>query len=47
MTSAYWDDNLATRYRQFQYDFPERSPKDRAIVVAGGTGGLTLRRDRR
>jgi NAD(P)-dependent dehydrogenase (short-subunit alcohol dehydrogenase family) len=40
MTSAYWNEELASRYRQFQYDFPQNALKDRTIVVAGGTGGL-------
>lgn len=40
MTSAYWDEGLAQRYRQFRYEFPERSLQERAVVVAGGTGGL-------
>ncbi|MFZ0212551.1 MAG: SDR family oxidoreductase [Candidatus Acidiferrales bacterium] len=40
MASAYWDENLASRYRQFQYEFPERSLQGRAIVLAGATGGL-------
>ena len=40
MASSYWDETLAARYRAFQYSFPERSLAGRAIVLAGGTGGL-------
>ena len=40
MASAYWDENLAERYRRFRYEFPERTLAGRAVVVAGGTGGL-------
>jgi 3-oxoacyl-[acyl-carrier protein] reductase len=40
MTSAYWDESLAARYRQFQYDFPRDSLRGHAVIVAGGTGGL-------
>lgn len=40
MTSKYWDDQLAARYRSFRYGFPERTLAGRVIVVAGGTGGL-------
>jgi len=46
MTSASWNDNLAARYHQFQYEIPEHPLKDHTVVVAGGTVGLTLRRDR-
>lgn len=40
MTSKYWDDQLAARYRSFRYGFPERTLAGRVIVVAGGAGGL-------
>ena len=40
MTSPYWDEKLAERYRRFQYEFPERALGGRVIAVAGGTGGL-------
>lgn len=40
MSSKYWDEQLATRYRDFRYAFPERTLAGRVIVVAGGTGGL-------
>lgn len=40
MASAYWDENLAERYRRFRYEFPDRPLASRTIVVAGGTGGL-------
>lgn len=40
MSSSYWDESLAERYRSFRYDFPARTLAGRTIVVAGGTGGL-------
>jgi NAD(P)-dependent dehydrogenase (short-subunit alcohol dehydrogenase family) len=40
MASKYWDDQLAARYHDFRYDFPERALAGRVVVVAGGTGGL-------
>ena len=40
MTSSFWDEQLAARYREFQYDFREKTLAGRTIVVAGGTGGL-------
>lgn len=40
MASAYWDEELAKRYRQFRYEFAERALEGRVVVVAGGTGGL-------
>jgi NAD(P)-dependent dehydrogenase (short-subunit alcohol dehydrogenase family) len=40
MSSKYWDEQLAARYRGFRYGFPERTLAGRVIVVAGGTGGL-------
>jgi NAD(P)-dependent dehydrogenase (short-subunit alcohol dehydrogenase family) len=38
--SSYWDESRAARYNRFRYDFPERSLAGRAVIVAGGTGGL-------
>ena len=40
MTSQHWDEARAEAYRQFRYDFPERTLAGKTIVVAGGTGGL-------
>ena len=40
MTSSHWDEKRAERYRAFRYDFPERALAGRAVVLAGGTGGL-------
>jgi len=40
MSSMHWQENLAERYRRFQYEFAERALAGRTIVVAGGTGGL-------
>jgi len=40
MPSAYWDESLASRYRQFQYAFSERSLHGCTVVLAGATGGL-------
>ena len=39
-TSSHWDESRAARYSRFRFDFPERSLAGRAIIVAGGTGGL-------
>jgi NAD(P)-dependent dehydrogenase (short-subunit alcohol dehydrogenase family) len=40
MTSPHWDERLAEAYRRFQFDFPEKALAGKAVVVAGGTGGL-------
>ncbi len=40
MTSPYWDEKLAQRYREFRYEFAEGALAGRVVVVAGGTGGL-------
>jgi len=40
MSSAYWDESSAERYRQFRYEFAEKSLAGRTVIVAGGTGGL-------
>lgn len=40
MTSRFWDDKLAARYREFRYEFADCSLAGRTVAVAGGTGGL-------
>lgn len=40
MASQYWDEAQAAAYRRFRYDFPERSLAGKAVIVAGGSGGL-------
>lgn len=40
MSSKFWDQNLADRYRTFRYDLAERTLAGCVVVVAGGTGGL-------
>ena len=40
MASPFWDEALAERYRQFRYEFPERTLAGLVVIVAGGTGGL-------
>ena len=40
MTSQYWDEAQAAAYREFRYEFPERALGGKAIIVAGGSGGL-------
>jgi NAD(P)-dependent dehydrogenase (short-subunit alcohol dehydrogenase family) len=40
MTSSFWDENLAERYRNFRYEFVDSPLAGRTIIVAGGTGGL-------
>jgi len=40
MPSAYWDETVAERCRRFEFEFSEKSLAERAVVVAGGTGGL-------
>lgn len=40
MTSPHWDEAQAEAYRQFKFNFPEKSLAGKAVVVAGGTGGL-------
>jgi NAD(P)-dependent dehydrogenase (short-subunit alcohol dehydrogenase family) len=40
MTSPHWDESRAEAYRQFRYEFAETSLAGKAVVVAGGTGGL-------
>lgn len=40
MTSPHWDESRAEAYRQFRFNFPEKSLAGKTVVVAGGTGGL-------
>lgn len=40
MTSPHWDEAQAEAYRQFKFNFPEKTLAGKAVVVAGGTGGL-------
>jgi 3-oxoacyl-[acyl-carrier protein] reductase len=40
MTSPHWDEARAAAYREFRFEFPEKTLARRAVVVAGGTGGL-------
>jgi len=40
MTSKYWDEKLAERYRRYRYEFAPKTLAGQTVVVAGGTGGL-------
>ena len=40
MASQYWDQQRADAYSQFRYEFPEHALRQKAVVVAGGSGGL-------
>jgi len=40
MTSQYWDEKLAERYRAYRYEFGSRTLAGKTVVVAGGSGGL-------
>ncbi len=40
MPSKYWDEMTAERYGKFCFEFPSGGLAGRAVVVAGGTGGL-------
>jgi NAD(P)-dependent dehydrogenase (short-subunit alcohol dehydrogenase family) len=40
MTSQYWNEAKAAAYHQFRYEFPERTLSGKAVIVAGGSGGL-------
>lgn len=40
MTSPHWDENLAGAYRQFKFDFPQKTLAGKSVIVSGGTGGL-------
>jgi NAD(P)-dependent dehydrogenase (short-subunit alcohol dehydrogenase family) len=40
MASQYWDQQRANAYSQFHYEFPEKTLRQKTVVVAGGSGGL-------
>ena len=40
MPSEFFDESVAERYDRFEFDFPERRLSGRAIILAGGSGGL-------
>jgi len=40
MTSPHWDETQAEALRRFQFNFLEKPLEGKALVVAGGTGGL-------
>lgn len=40
MSSSFWDEELAARYRAFRYDLAERTLNGRTVIIAGGSGGL-------
>jgi NAD(P)-dependent dehydrogenase (short-subunit alcohol dehydrogenase family) len=40
MSSQFWDETRAEAYRRFRFDFPGKALTGKAVVVAGGTGGL-------
>jgi NAD(P)-dependent dehydrogenase (short-subunit alcohol dehydrogenase family) len=40
MTSPYWDDARADGYSEFRFEFSENRLAGKAVIVAGGTGGL-------
>src|ERR1700730_729252 len=40
MSSPHWDETRAAAYREFRFEFPERTLSGRTVVVDGGTGGL-------
>ena len=40
MTSPHWDEARAAAYREFRFEFPEKTLARRTVIVAGGTGGL-------
>jgi len=40
MSSKYWDEGLAEKYRSFRYEFAERTLAGKTVLVAGATGGL-------
>jgi NAD(P)-dependent dehydrogenase (short-subunit alcohol dehydrogenase family) len=40
MSSPHWDETRAAAYREFRFEFPERTLEGKTVVVAGGTGGL-------
>jgi NAD(P)-dependent dehydrogenase (short-subunit alcohol dehydrogenase family) len=40
MTSKFWDEKRAEGYRAFRFEFGENTLAGRAVILAGGTGGL-------
>lgn len=40
MASPHWDETRAEAYREFHFEFPERTLAGKTVIVAGGTGGL-------
>jgi NAD(P)-dependent dehydrogenase (short-subunit alcohol dehydrogenase family) len=40
MTSKFWDESEAGRGKRFNFEFRENSLAGKAVIVAGGTGGL-------
>ena len=40
MASHFLDEQQVVRYRQFQFDFSERTLAGKVVLVAGGSGGL-------
>ncbi len=40
MVSRFLDEQQVVRYRQFHFDFPERTLAGKVVLVAGGSGGL-------
>lgn len=40
MSSPHWDEPRAEAYRQFRFEFPEKTLAGKSVIVAGGTGGL-------
>src|SRR5215469_8756197 len=40
MTSPHWDAARAAAYQKFQFEFTDKALTGRAVVVAGGAGGL-------
>ena len=40
MASRFLDEQQVARYRQFHFDFPERTLAGKVVLVAGGSGGL-------
>jgi len=40
MASQYFDETAAERYRRFRFEFGSETLRGRAIVLAGGSGGL-------
>lgn len=40
MTSPHWDEARAEAYRNFRFEFSEKTLAARTVIVSGGTGGL-------